>query len=449
MSKFQRKNFMKNIALICIMLCANFALAQDMKTLIEIPLVKKPGRGSFSSIIRPTQVVDDWSVFRMDTSRYTSWLVKYITLNSNQDVYDKFKKGLITEDSIGRYIFEYRTNKDELSDIFFNHKIYFLIGSLKDSSTELIIDTNQNSDFNDEHPITYHDTKRNYNSFDKEDTTNLPFVKVKIEYFDKIGVRESNIFIQPNVFQTKINYNNPLENLLYLTVNTYQFMTNEFIDGENKYIVEIGNDLGATEYSKHLSEILIRKYDDQKNLDSDSFYKIGDSLQVDNNIFYLSDLTYKADTLKIIKRVDDTHIHGSDVGYKAIIINTNDIYNKPVDISASHEGYLLLDFWGTWCVPCISQTPDLINLHKKYKKKLNIISIASRSQKENILKHIHQFSLDWIQINDVYLYPKKSLTDLYRITIFPTYIVVSPQGFILLRTNSVNTLTEYLADVDW
>ena len=46
-----------------------------------------------------------------------------------------------------------------------------------------------------------------------------------------------------------------------------------------------------------------------------------------------------------------------------------DLSGKKVSL-ADHRGrFVLIDFWATWCPPCLRSIPELVELHKKYKDK--------------------------------------------------------------------------------
>lgn len=42
---------------------------------------------------------------------------------------------------------------------------------------------------------------------------------------------------------------------------------------------------------------------------------------------------------------------------------------KPVSLESFRGKVVLLDFWATWCEPCLEELPDLVNLHRKYADK--------------------------------------------------------------------------------
>jgi thiol-disulfide isomerase/thioredoxin len=71
------------------------------------------------------------------------------------------------------------------------------------------------------------------------------------------------------------------------------------------------------------------------------------------------------------------------------------INSKPIKLADLHGKVVLLDFWGTWCGPCLSAMPKLIDLHEKYGNKgLVIIGIHDDSinSVEELEKKINKLS---------------------------------------------------------
>jgi peroxiredoxin len=46
-----------------------------------------------------------------------------------------------------------------------------------------------------------------------------------------------------------------------------------------------------------------------------------------------------------------------------------DLSGKKVSLSDHRGQFVLIDFWATWCPPCVKSIPELVELHKKYKEK--------------------------------------------------------------------------------
>src|SRR5258708_3029649 len=113
------------------------------------------------------------------------------------------------------------------------------------------------------------------------------------------------------------------------------------------------------------------------------------------------------------------------VGKPAPELEVTDIQGNPVSLSDLKGKTVLLDFWTTWCPPCLADAPALDKLYIKYGgKNLMIVGISvseERAVVEKFLKkHPHTFPVVLTSENDV---PRP-----YQIGIFPTYVVISPDG---------------------
>jgi len=94
--------------------------------------------------------------------------------------------------------------------------------------------------------------------------------------------------------------------------------------------------------------------------------------------------------------------------------------------------YLFIDFWGTWCVPCLEEIPYLEKLEKAYKdSKVKIISIACDRKREKWLSFLakHQ-NMTWSQ----YLITQEGdnvLDNVYYVIGIPRFMLIAPDGRIV------------------
>ncbi len=57
-----------------------------------------------------------------------------------------------------------------------------------------------------------------------------------------------------------------------------------------------------------------------------------------------------------------------------------DMDGKPYDASKLKGNVLVIDFWATWCKPCINEIPDLNRLQEKYANKgLKVVGVTMAS----------------------------------------------------------------------
>ena len=114
---------------------------------------------------------------------------------------------------------------------------------------------------------------------------------------------------------------------------------------------------------------------------------------------------------------------------------------------ATYRGkYVLLDFWGHWCHPCIEAMPKVNALHQQYGDKLTIVGVAMESANSAPLwkKAIRQHHVPGLQLSELQADKGPVITG-YNVNAFPTYMLLDPQGKLVARANDVEEITKKLA----
>jgi thiol-disulfide isomerase/thioredoxin len=108
-----------------------------------------------------------------------------------------------------------------------------------------------------------------------------------------------------------------------------------------------------------------------------------------------------------------------------------DIDGKPLSISALKGKVVLVDFWATWCGPCVAELPNVLATYKKYHDKgLAIVGISLDQDKATLTSFIKERGMTWPQYFDGLVWSNK-LAEKYGITSIPMTYLLGRDGKII------------------
>ncbi len=100
-------------------------------------------------------------------------------------------------------------------------------------------------------------------------------------------------------------------------------------------------------------------------------------------------------------------------------------------LSDHRGGYVLLDFWGTWCGWCVEGLPTLKEIAHTYKDRLTVVSVDTRDPKQAWLNGIKEYGMDWVQ---VYNSDADAIDSIYAVQGFPGFYLIDPEGKIVMMS---------------
>lgn len=110
------------------------------------------------------------------------------------------------------------------------------------------------------------------------------------------------------------------------------------------------------------------------------------------------------------------------------------IYNmdgNSVSFESLNDKPIFLNFWATWCPPCIAEMPGIIELHKKYGDQVNFIIVSNESRTT-----VRAFTTDK-GFNSLPYYQNKYLPSEFASQSIPTTFIISKNGRIVLSKKGV------------
>lgn len=161
---------------------------------------------------------------------------------------------------------------------------------------------------------------------------------------------------------------------------------------------------------------------EQVNVALNQYSQFKSSTRVNN---YIEALTRKEQTSPGHKYLD------FEVTYEGKTSKLSD-YVKPGKIT-------IVDFWASWCGPCMRQAVVLKEIYAEHKDKgLEIVGVAVWDEPHNTLEAIKTKELPWHNMLNAQTIP----TDLYGISGIPCIIIIGTDGTILSRDKQGDELKE-------
>ena len=110
---------------------------------------------------------------------------------------------------------------------------------------------------------------------------------------------------------------------------------------------------------------------------------------------------------------------------KVETFSVKDINDYEKIISSSEKKILLLNFWATWCAPCIKEIPELLELKKKFKDDVEIYFLSVDSNvKKTVPKFLKKNKLEDLKVlND----EKLKISSKFGVKVMPTTIIINKE----------------------
>lgn len=173
----------------------------------------------------------------------------------------------------------------------------------------------------------------------------------------------------------------------------------------------------------------------------------GMSIAQREEIIALLDDSFKTDTkiAKIIATIEQEK--RASVGQPFIDFTAPDTDGNELTLSSliGKTDYLLIDFWASWCGPCIKSLPSLKALYNKHKgNHFAIIGVSLDSKKDDWIGAINKFQLTWTNVSDLKKWDSYP-AQLYAVSFIPTTILLDKTGNIVGRNLHVNEIDDILS----
>jgi len=206
-------------------------------------------------------------------------------------------------------------------------------------------------------------------------------------------------------------------------------------------------------WNDFLALSMVQEY--SQNMYLDNFFQLTQSFDETMNHHFVADQNlalFKENTIGYLTLMPGKHAPNFELP---------DSTGKLIQLSDFKDKIVYIDFWGTWCYPCIQEIPDALKLQQKYKDEpIVFLYVAMESEdkidewKQFIAGKDERFAdfLDNKRFPGIHLVAKDQTRNeqiaAYKINAAPTHVLIDHKGNIVkARAGRSDTISEQLDEL--
>lgn len=139
------------------------------------------------------------------------------------------------------------------------------------------------------------------------------------------------------------------------------------------------------------------------------------------------------------------------IGSQAPEITLPSITGEQKSLSSMKGNLVLIDFWASWCAPCIQEQPELKRVYAKYhrpglkSKNFEIFAVSLDSKKDAWQRAVKRLGLPWTQVSDLKFWTSP-VAKTYQLEGIPFNAIIDEKGSIIALNLHGKELEDFLKD---
>lgn len=118
------------------------------------------------------------------------------------------------------------------------------------------------------------------------------------------------------------------------------------------------------------------------------------------------------------------------VGRPLTNVEAQDLSGKTFRLSSLRGKYVLVDFWATWCGPCLVELPRIQEAYRKHHEAgLEVVSVSLDETRSAVVDFVKVRQLPWIQLHNGTA--GADLVEAFGVTSIPASYLIDPEGTVI------------------
>lgn len=111
--------------------------------------------------------------------------------------------------------------------------------------------------------------------------------------------------------------------------------------------------------------------------------------------------------------------------------------DRKVELRDFRGKIVVLNFWATWCAPCVEEMPSLSQLQERFKDKgITVVGVSVDVDNDGYHRFLKDHKIDFLTVRD----PDQKSNDLYGTFKFPETYIIDRNGIVRRK---------FIGAVDW
>jgi cytochrome c biogenesis protein CcmG/thiol:disulfide interchange protein DsbE len=108
-----------------------------------------------------------------------------------------------------------------------------------------------------------------------------------------------------------------------------------------------------------------------------------------------------------------------------------------VTLSHLHGQVVVLNFWATWCAPCVEEVPSLVEMQRRMKAKgVTVLAVSIDADQSAYQRFVKDHNVNLLTVRD----PGQKSNGLYGTSVFPETFIIDRNGVVRRK---------FIGAVDW
>jgi thiol-disulfide isomerase/thioredoxin len=314
-----------------------------------------------------------------------------------------------------------------------DRNLTLLIGKDNSGRDLIIFDENFNNDLSDDRIHYFTDTitsptKGNYKHFKGQAEVTGQSRLIEFDYS----------IIKPKALT--ITFGDTLEDKIHFMIRPHQYRYAEVETKTTEYKLVIFSKT-PYDFSKNSTFAVVVPAGHENLKSTDKFtnrYVVGDVMLIGDEKFLFQGISAGGDSIMLSKLNSQAVLTGGKVGFMSNDYLGQDILsNDSIQVKNMNGRFLLLDFWGTWCAPCIKILDDIKKMHLSLdSQKIKMIGVCYDNDIDKVKRFMSNRGIEWTQIFDPQ--SKSTVAKMFEISAYPSFVLIDPNGKIVFKDEGLD-----------